>query len=70
MPDALHVPMREVPGRLASIPRDRPIVVVCHHGERSAFVAELLARYGFEDVFNLAGGIDAYASVDPSIPRY
>lgn len=68
---ALNVPMGEIPGRLAEIPNDKPVVVVCHYGERSARVAGFLAARGFERVYNLEGGIDAYAvEVDPSIPRY
>lgn len=45
-------------------------VVVCHHGVRSAHVVRLLRRAGFERVANLEGGLDAYAGVDPDIPRY
>jgi rhodanese-related sulfurtransferase len=70
-PGALNLPMREIPARLAEIPKGKPVVVVCHYGERSARVAGFLAARGFEDVYNLEGGIDAYAvDVDPRIPRY
>jgi rhodanese-related sulfurtransferase len=49
----------------------RPIVCVCHHGMRSMQVAAFLARRGFDDVWNLTGGIDAWArEVDPSCPTY
>ncbi|MBV8331820.1 MAG: sulfurtransferase [Candidatus Eremiobacteraeota bacterium] len=57
---ALHVPMHELPRRLDEIPRDRTIVVMCAHGERSWTVANYLLAGGFADVYNLAGGIDAY----------
>ena len=71
LPGALHLPMQEVPARLGEIPRDRALVVLCHHGVRSRMVAEFLVRHGFEDVANLAGGIDAWAEeVDPALPRY
>ncbi len=71
MPGAIHVPMHEVPRRAGEIPRDVPLVVLCHSGVRSQAIAELLARAGFEDVYNLEDGIDAYSQhVDPSIPRY
>jgi len=70
-PDALHVPMREIPARIDGLPVDRPIVCICHHGARSAQVALFLQHRGFEQVYNLAGGIDAWAiEVDPTIPRY
>lgn len=68
---ARHVPMREVPGRLGEIERDKEIVVLCHHGIRSAQVAEFLVRHGFPRVANLVGGIDAWSTtVDPKVPRY
>lgn len=67
----LHIPMGQIPGRLADIPRNRPLVVVCHHGMRSYQVAEFLLAQGFADVSNLNGGIDAWAlSVDPALARY
>jgi rhodanese-related sulfurtransferase len=67
----LHVPMREVPGRLAEIPVDRDVVVACRSGARSATVVQYLRRNGVERAFNLDGGILAWSSrVDPSVPRY
>lgn len=71
LPGALHVPMRQVPERLEELPRDKPVVVFCHAGGRSRRVAEFLAASGFEPVFNLAGGIDAWSrEVDSGVPRY
>ena len=68
---AIRIPMNEIPARLAEIPARTPIVVICHLGERSARVAAFLAVSGFSHVYNLEGGIDAYASrVDPTMPRY
>ena len=47
------------------------IVVMCHHGIRSANVCMFLVRNGFEKVFNLEGGIDLWsATVDENVPRY
>lgn len=47
------------------------IVVMCHHGIRSANVCMFLVRNGFENVFNLEGGIDLWsATVDENVPRY
>jgi len=70
-PRATHIPMGDVPSRLSELDPDRETVVVCHHGIRSGQVAVYLARMGFERVYNLAGGIDAWsASVDPDVPRY
>jgi adenylyltransferase/sulfurtransferase len=68
---ALHVPLGELPGRLHEIARDRPVVVLCHTGNRSARATEMLRAAGFANVRNLAGGIDAWArEVDPAMPRY
>ena len=69
--EAVHVPMRTVPGRLDELDPQSTIVVMCHGGTRSRRVAEYLAASGYSDVFNLAGGIDAWSvEVDSSIPRY
>jgi rhodanese-related sulfurtransferase len=47
------------------------IIVMCHHGMRSAQMCQWLVQQGFTNVKNLAGGIDAYSViVDASIPRY
>jgi rhodanese-related sulfurtransferase len=71
VPGALHVPMRHVPARLNELPQDKPLVVMCHSGVRSRRVAQFLTDNGFEHVFNLQGGIDAWSrEIDPSVPRY
>ena len=69
--DSMHVPMRELPARLGELPRDRDLVVVCHHGVRSRFAARFLAGAGYAPVFNLTGGVEAWAAdVDPTLARY
>ncbi|HEY3495029.1 MAG TPA: Grx4 family monothiol glutaredoxin [Polyangiaceae bacterium] len=56
---------------LDATPRERPIVVYCHHGIRSQRAAEGLVSSGFRDVWNLVGGIDAWSmDVDQDTPRY
>lgn len=68
---SLHIPMNSVPDRLSELPRDRRIVVFCHHGGRSFAVASYLETEGFESVANLTGGIDEWSQVvDPRVPRY
>ena len=50
---------------------DEEIVVMCHHGVRSAQVCMFFARQGFSNLRNLAGGIDAWSlEVDSDVPRY
>ncbi len=56
--------------KLESLADDVRVVVYCHHGHRSRAAAEQLVQRGVKNVFNLDGGIEAYAAVDPSIPRY
>jgi rhodanese-related sulfurtransferase len=64
-------PMRVLPAQLGELDPHGPIVCICHHGGRSAHVAMWLARQGFADVYNLSGGVDAWArQVDPSMATY
>lgn len=68
---SINLPMRVVAERLGEIATDRTIVVICHHGIRSASVADFLRRNQYPDILNLAGGIAAWADdVDPTMPRY
>ena len=72
----VHLPLSESErwmGQLSDlIERDRPVVVLCHAGIRSwQFACWLMEAQGYEQVWNLQGGIDAWSvSVDPSVPRY
>lgn len=65
------IPLGELSARLGELDRERTIVAVCHHGLRSAAAARFLLSQGFAQVFNLRGGIDAWAaSVDTGMRRY
>jgi rhodanese-related sulfurtransferase len=65
------IPMRAVPAKMTELDREREIVCVCHHGGRSAHVGMFLERQGFANVYNLAGGVDAWArQVDKTMPTY
>ncbi len=72
----LHIPMREVPARLAELQAaaggdQQPIACLCHHGMRSLQVANYLMQNGFTSVVNLQGGIDAWSKqLDRSVPVY
>ena len=71
--DSLLLPLGELEARAGELEawRGRRIVIHCHHGRRSAMACEILERHGFPDVWNLAGGIEAWSlTVDPSVPRY
>ena len=65
---ALLMPERDVENRLAEIPARRAVVVYCRTGQRGLRVAERLAKNGHDPVYNLRGGILAWArDVDPSL---
>jgi rhodanese-related sulfurtransferase len=69
----LHIPMREIPGRLAELQPHQAsrVIVHCHHGGRSMRVTQFLRQQGFEKAQNMAGGIDAWSlEIDPTVTRY
>jgi len=75
-PDARHVPMSEVPARLAEVPTEGDVVIVCRSGGRSGRVVEYLRAQGWDNVLNLDGGMKDWAasgrplvSEDGSEPR-
>jgi rhodanese-related sulfurtransferase len=69
--DLQHIPMRSIPQRLSELPQHSPIAVLCHHGVRSMQVAHYLAQNGFEQVVNIAGGIEAWSRErDAGVPEY
>ena len=71
LPDSVHIPMNLIPLRSNELPDGLPIVVYCHHGIRSLHTAMYLEDAGFENLYNLQGGIDAWAmQVDSKMMRY
>jgi molybdopterin/thiamine biosynthesis adenylyltransferase/rhodanese-related sulfurtransferase len=71
IPDARLIPLGELEERLTEIPREGIVVVQCHSGMRSEHGAWLLKQAGFENVYNLEGGIEAWSNeVDPAVPKY
>lgn len=71
LPGSLHIPMAQIPGRLDELDKDAEIVVMCHHGMRSLQVANYLTRAGYLKVYNLTGGIHAWANViEPTMAKY
>lgn len=70
IPGSTHVPLAELPERLAEFDPTQELVLVCHRGARSLAAVTLAASAGF-GARSLRGGIDAWAvEVDPSLPRY
>jgi rhodanese-related sulfurtransferase len=73
IPGDVHIPMNEVPQRLAELRASDSgaVVIYCHAGVRSMMVAGFLEQNGMPGALSLAGGIDAWSTeVDPSVPRY
>jgi rhodanese-related sulfurtransferase len=61
-PGAHHVPMMEIPARMAEIPHDAEVVVVCRSGGRSGQVVNYLMGNGWDNVRNLDGGMKSWAA--------
>jgi adenylyltransferase/sulfurtransferase len=65
---AQHIPMQQIPQRIAELPKEREIVMICRSGARSASAQQFLLRAGFTKVRNLVGGMQRWArEVDPSV---
>jgi adenylyltransferase/sulfurtransferase len=65
------IPLSEVTQRTAEIPKDRKVVVHCKMGGRSARAVAALQELGYDNVWNVAGGITAWSEkVDPQVPLY
>lgn len=69
VPAARHVPLGEIEARLAEIPRDRPVIVICASGVRSRAAARTLARNGYQNVRNLRGGMMAWRGAGLPVQR-
>jgi len=69
--DSTLIPMSQVSSRLADLEPEADVVVICHHGVRSLHVASFLEQQGFGKVYNLQGGVDAWARhVEPTMRKY
>jgi adenylyltransferase/sulfurtransferase len=71
IPGSRLIPLGEFERRLTELPRSGALVFHCHSGGRSAHAAQLAKDAGFENVYNLEGGIDAWSvEIDPAVLRY
>lgn len=69
--DGRYIPLRDLPGRLAELDAQRPLLVLCHHGVRSLQATLFLWQHGYPHAYNIEGGIDAWSrEVDPTVARY
>lgn len=69
--ETLLLPLNELHAAMERIPRNRPIAVCCHHGVRSKYAIRYLEEMGFQNLYNLEGGIHAWAcEIDRLMPVY
>ena len=65
------IPLGELGRHVEELPRTGALVLQCHSGARSEQAVRVLQDAGFENVYNLEGGIDAWSvEIDPAVPRY
>lgn len=64
------MPINEIELRYNELPKNKEIIVYCHHGIRSAKAVEFLKSKNFINIKSLTGGIDAYSELDHSIEKY
>jgi adenylyltransferase/sulfurtransferase len=66
-----HIPMGEVFDNLEKISKTKKVVVMCRSGARSGNICNALINEGYDNVYNLKGGILAWANeIDPELPTY
>ncbi|TWV99067.1 ThiF family adenylyltransferase [Chitinophaga pinensis] len=71
IPQAMRIPMRMVGGVMAQLSKEIPVALLCHHGMRSLMIAQQLDAAGFPAVYNVGGGIHAWASeIDVEMNMY
>lgn len=58
IPGAINISLQELPQKLSRIPTDKPVIVYCRSGNRSAFAANILKQAGYTEVYDLGGIID------------
>lgn len=67
---AIHIPLHLLPIRAHEIPQDKPVVVYCRSGARSAQACAFMASKGYENMHNLSGGISAWARAGKPIGSF
>lgn len=70
LPNAINIPLENMPEKMQILPQDRELIVFCHHGVRSLGITQMLREHGYF-ARSLKGGINAYAlEIDPSVATY
>ena len=68
-PNAKLIPLGSLASRLAEVPRDREVLLICRSGNRSGSAQRQLLQLGYEQVFNVSGGMHAWAGAGLPIER-
>ncbi len=71
IPDSVHIPLKQLSERSAELEkyRDRPVIAYCRSGNRSTSAGSALKKLGFENVYNLSGGISAWQSANLPVSK-
>lgn len=66
IPEAINIPLKQLPDRVAELNRFKtgPVIAYCRSGTRTSVVSGILKKHGFENVYNLGGGINAWQSAN------
>lgn len=65
------IPLGTIADSVDALPRDRALLVYCHHGMRSLRATNFLRQHGYDKATSVRGGIDDWSTqIDASIPRY
>lgn len=57
---SIHIPLQELEARQGELPRDKTILLICRSGNRSLKAIEILQKYGFANLYNVQGGLNAW----------
>ncbi len=70
-PNAKHIPLGQLSGRIQELEkfRDKPIIAICRSGARSGHGCSVLRKNGFEQVYNLSGGMSAWQQANMPVER-
>ena len=71
VPHSKHIPLRQLAGRVQELEKfkDKPIIAICRSGARSSQGCSVLRKNGFEQVYNLSGGISAWQQANMPVER-
>ncbi|HHH43165.1 MAG TPA: rhodanese-like domain-containing protein [Gammaproteobacteria bacterium] len=71
IPEAIHIPLKQLPERVAELNKykELPIIAYCRSGNRSSSIGNILKKNGFENVYNLSGGIAAWQNASLPVSK-